>query len=244
MFDATVKNGQHEPMPMDLRTTWNQLAAEWVEWARDPGLDDDFCAFHLEAFMRLVPEPGRMTLDLAAGEGRITRELRRRSHRVIGVDSSPALTRAAVDHPDAAPAVVADAAKLPLPAASVDLAVAFMCLHDFDDLAAVGRQIKRVLRPGAALLIALLHPFVTGALVDSYSSEATYESTVATADKAMVYRGPIVPSAPTSSSWSNLDFASTTCRRSPTRDPFPQGSSSCTSQLHPHRSKPKRDADF
>jgi SAM-dependent methyltransferase len=70
---------------------WNRRAAAWVEWARDPELDDDFWSFHLEAFLSLVPEPGRLTLDLAAGEGRVTRELQRRGHTVIGVDSSPAV---------------------------------------------------------------------------------------------------------------------------------------------------------
>lgn len=163
-------------MSTDLRNAWNRRAAAWVEWARDPELDDDFWSFHLEAFISLVPEPGTLTLDLAAGEGRVTRELQQRGHTVIGVDSSPALTRAAVEHADAAPAVVGDATKLPLRNGCVDLVVAFMCLHDFDDLVAAGAEMKRVLRKDGMLLIALLHPFVTGTLVDSYSSDATYES--------------------------------------------------------------------
>lgn len=176
-------------MATDLRNMWNRRAAAWVEWARDPELDDDFWSFHLEAFLSLVPEPGRLTLDLAAGEGRVTRELQRRGHTVIGVDSSPALTRAAAEHSDGAPAAVGDATKLPLPNSCVDLVVAFMCLHDFDDLIAAGAEIKRVLREDGTLLIALLHPFVTGTMVESYSSDATYESVVSRSDKAMVYRG-------------------------------------------------------
>jgi hypothetical protein len=53
---------------------------------------------------------------------------------VVALDSSRALTRARVAHETPVLAVVADAVAFPLRAQSADLAVAFMSLHDIDDL--------------------------------------------------------------------------------------------------------------
>jgi hypothetical protein len=38
-------------------------------------LDDDFWQFHLPEFLRLVPAPGRPTVDVGCGEGRLGRVL-------------------------------------------------------------------------------------------------------------------------------------------------------------------------
>jgi SAM-dependent methyltransferase len=52
----------------------------------------------------------------------------------------------------------ADASATPLPDAAVDLVVAFMSLHDMDDMAGAVREIGRVLRPGGRLCLAVVHP--------------------------------------------------------------------------------------
>lgn len=179
----------YERIGLDLRTAWSERAASWIRWARDPDLDDDFWLFHLSRFLEFVPSPGAHTLDVAAGEGRLTRELQKAGHRIVGVDSSFDLTRAAFKHPEAAPAVVGDASRLPLADGSVDLAVAFMCLHDFDELESAVAEIHRVLASGGKVVVALLHPFVTGELVGAYGDETTYDFQVERAGLTMNYRG-------------------------------------------------------
>lgn len=174
---------------MDLRTTWSERASSWIEWARGPELDDDFWAFHMPSFLDFVPAAGTATLDIAAGEGRLTRELERAGHSVVGLDASFVLTRAAATHPGAAPAVVGDAGCLPLADGSVDLVVAFMCLHDFDELDKAVGEIHRVLLSGGKFVVALLHPFVTGGLVSAYGAEETYDSPVERGGRTMSYRG-------------------------------------------------------
>jgi SAM-dependent methyltransferase len=137
---------------------WNAHAHEWIAWARVPGLDT-YWRFHRDAFLPLIPSPGRLTVDVGCGEGRVSRDLQAMGHRVLATDLSLAMSRAAAAHPtDPAPAVVADATRLPLATASGDCAVAFMSLHDIDHMSAAVKEIARVLTVGGHLVMAIVHP--------------------------------------------------------------------------------------
>jgi ubiquinone/menaquinone biosynthesis C-methylase UbiE len=63
-----------------------------------------------------VPAPGRATLDVGCGEGRVTRDLAARGHRVIGIDASPTLLGAATDADPDGHYQLADAVALPFEA--------------------------------------------------------------------------------------------------------------------------------
>lgn len=141
---------------MSLRGAWQDQADNWIAWARRPG-HDSYWQFHRDAFLPLVPPPGRLTLDVGCGEGRVSRDLADAGHRVLGLDASAAMVGAAraVAGP---PAVVADAAALPVPDGAADCAVAFMSLHDVDDLDAAVGELARVLAPGGRLVMAIVHP--------------------------------------------------------------------------------------
>jgi ubiquinone/menaquinone biosynthesis C-methylase UbiE len=115
-----------------LRDAWEGVATQWLAWSRRPG-HDSYWAFHREAFLPLVPGPGKLTVDIGCGEGRLGRDLAADGHRVLCVDASMTMARAATAHPDnTAAVVVADAAALPVRSASADLAIAFMSLQDVD----------------------------------------------------------------------------------------------------------------
>src|SRR5262249_2571195 len=74
-------------------------------------------------------------------------------------DLSLAMSQAAAPHPAApVPAVVADAARLPLPTGSADCAVAFMSLHDIDYMPTAVSEIARILSVGGYLVMAIVHP--------------------------------------------------------------------------------------
>ncbi|MDY7101535.1 MAG: methyltransferase domain-containing protein [Actinomycetota bacterium] len=109
-------------------------------------------------FFELVPDPGTLTVDLGTGEGRFGRDLVTRGHRVVAFDASPTMVRAVRGHTDPLPVALADAAALPLADAAADLVVAFMCLHDLDDLGGVITEAGRVLEPGGRLCAAIVHP--------------------------------------------------------------------------------------
>lgn len=106
-----------------------------------------------------MPHPGRLTVDLGCGEGRVGRDLAARGHRVVGLDASPAMVYAAADHPEAAGLItVGDAARLPLATGSADCVVAHMSLQDIDDMESAVREIARVLQPGGRVVLAIVHP--------------------------------------------------------------------------------------
>ena len=148
---------------MSLRESWDAHAEDWIGWARGEDAngrtDHFFWSFSLPELLALLPAPGRLTVDLGCGEGRLSRELAARGHRVVGVEASPALVRAARE---AAPEIevhVADAVALPLADGSADLVVASMVLMNLDDLDAAMAEVARVLAPGGTLVASIVHPF-------------------------------------------------------------------------------------
>jgi SAM-dependent methyltransferase len=140
---------------MSLREFWDDQADAWERFARTRGHDVFHEEFNFPAFLELVPPPGRATLDVGCGEGRVGAELRRRGHRVVGVDSSPRMVELASELHEAH---VADVTGLPFPDGSFDLAVAYMSLMNFDDLEGAVGEVGRVLEPGSRFCAALIHP--------------------------------------------------------------------------------------
>src|SRR3954451_3663156 len=123
---------------MSLRESWDANAEAWIGWARGEvggaHADHFFWRFALPETLALLPEPGRLTLDLGCGEGRLSRVLAGHGNHVVGVEASPPLVDAARD---AAPDIevhVADAGDLPLDDGAADLVVASMVLMNLDDL--------------------------------------------------------------------------------------------------------------
>jgi SAM-dependent methyltransferase len=140
-----------------MRAAWEQHAAAWIRWAREPG-HDSYWRFHRDAFLELVPAPGRRTLDLGCGEGRLSRDLRGLGHDVVGLDASPTMVAAAREADPDLEVVLADAAGLPFEDAAFDCVVAFMSLQDVDDDAKAIAEAARVLAPGGRFCMAIVHP--------------------------------------------------------------------------------------
>lgn len=174
---------------MDLRTAWQERADTWVRWARSPDRDDDFWQFHLPHFLSLLPPPGRLTVDVGCGEGRLGRILTAAGYLVIGCDAAFPLVKAAAVAPQPGTVVVADAARLPIRDHAADLVTAFMCLHDFDDMTAAVAEAARILAPDGRFAIALLHPVFTTRITGSYADEQPYALTIDRAGQAMTYHG-------------------------------------------------------
>jgi demethylmenaquinone methyltransferase/2-methoxy-6-polyprenyl-1,4-benzoquinol methylase len=97
--------------------------------------------------------PGDRVLDLACGSGDLAAEARAAGARVIGLDFSAGMLRAARARQVGCALVRADALALPLPDASVDAVVSGFALRNFVDLAAALAESARVLRPGGRLAL-------------------------------------------------------------------------------------------
>jgi SAM-dependent methyltransferase len=158
---------------MSLRDAWEGQARNWIRFSSTPGHDAGFWEFGLPHFLELLSPPGRLTLDVGCGEGRLPRILRERGHTVVGVDASPTLIARAAEL-GSKQYVNADAARLPIRDACADLVVTYMSLHDIDDLAGAIREIGRVLIPGGHCCFAILHPIATAGAYAERTAEAPF----------------------------------------------------------------------
>jgi ubiquinone/menaquinone biosynthesis C-methylase UbiE len=185
---------------MASEASWEREAERWVLWARTPG-HDAFWQYRDEFFEAMVPPPGRQTLEVGCGEGRVLRDLAARGHRVVGVDSSPTLLGYARDESQTGRFALADGAALPFRGSSFDIVVAFNSLMDVDDMPGAVREASRVLAGGGCLCACVTHPVSdSGAFVSaepdaafviegSYFGRRRFEATVERAGLKMTFRG-------------------------------------------------------
>lgn len=153
-----------------MHARWDAIAAAYADAVAD-SVDDPATA----SLLGLVGDVGQRTVvDLACGNGRVTRELARRGAVVVGVDVSSRLLQHARDseaaHPLGVRYVHGDAATS-LPAdGSVDVVVCNFGLSDIDDLAGTVRATGAALRDGGVFVFSLLHPCFPGWDDDAPSS--------------------------------------------------------------------------
>ena len=179
---------------------WEREAANWIAWARAPGHDSYW--YYRDAFFQLVPAPRRETLEVGCGEGRVSRDLVSRGHRVTGIDASPTLLRAAQDGDPGGRYLLADAAALPFADASFDLVVAYNTLMDVADMPAAVAEAARVLEPGGRFCISVTHPLADAGAFDdegrfviggSYFGRRPFEGTFERSGLTMTFRGWCYP---------------------------------------------------
>jgi SAM-dependent methyltransferase len=157
----------------DLRAAWEEHATAFIAWAREPH-HDSYWRFHRDAFLSLVPAPGRRTLDLGCGEGRLSRDLKALGHDVVGIDASPTMLAAAREADPQIETHLADAAALPFADGAFDCVVAFMSLQDVDDFEGALRESERVLERGGRLCLAIVHPINSAGRFESEEPASRY----------------------------------------------------------------------
>jgi ubiquinone/menaquinone biosynthesis C-methylase UbiE len=156
-----------------LSEGWEAAARDWAAWARKPG-HDSYWRFHKEPFFALLPPPGRLTIDIGCGEGRVARDLKMLGHNVVALDVSPTMVEFARAADPSMKVIVADAARLPFDDGAADLAVAFMSLHDVDDMPGAILDAGRVISRGGAFCLAIVHPINSVGRFESYDPDARY----------------------------------------------------------------------
>ena len=128
--------------------------------------------YRRDALLRAGLKPGMLTLDVAVGTGLVARQASRivgNRGAVIGVDPSPAMI--AATPLDGVKLVRGIGEALPFPDRTFDFLSLGFALRHLDDLDAVFREFRRVLKPGGRLLLLEIsrpHGRVTRALVKLY----------------------------------------------------------------------------
>lgn len=154
------------------RKHWESEASNWAAWARTP----DFDAYwkYSPHFFDLVPAPGNRTLEVGCGEGRVTRDLATRGHRVVAADATETLIRLAKDADPNSSYLRCDAACLPFRDESFDLAVFYNSLMDIDDMESAVHEAARVLCPGGTMCACVTHPIADAGRFESRDGDAPF----------------------------------------------------------------------
>ena len=151
--DITRRIGDH----------WDREARLWAEVVR--GHTDVYReGLAVPAFLELLGEVGGKTvLDIACGEGSVTRELARQGAKMTALDLSPAMIELAVEEEKKEPLGidyhVGNSARLDTIAdGSFDVVICFMAVMDIAAVDNTFREVARVMKPGGRFLFNILHP--------------------------------------------------------------------------------------
>lgn len=149
---------------MNTSELYNQSASSWQRTG--PVLLSDFTARPF-LLSRCEPLAGAHVLDLGCGEGYIARQLvARGAAQVLGIDISAAMIDQAIAAGTAEGRIqyqVGTATQpLPVPPASIDLAVAVFLFNYLNvvEMTSVMTQVRHLLRPGGHFLFSVPHPLL------------------------------------------------------------------------------------
>jgi SAM-dependent methyltransferase len=156
-----------------LSSDWEREADNWIAWVRRPGHDAYW--YYRDAFFdEIVPLPGRATLEIGCGEGRVARDLAERGHQVTAIDAAPTMVRAAQEADPGGTYVLGDAAALPFDDASFDVVVSYNSLMDVDDMPGSVCEAGRVLEGGGRFCVSVTHPFMDAGSFESREPDARF----------------------------------------------------------------------
>lgn len=135
----------------DTQAFFEDAAAHWE------GIRDELygSAFSRDAMLGLLP-PDWTVVDLGCGNGSLSVDLSRYVKRVIGIDSSPAMLKAAKQRASGADNITfkrADLAQLPIDEGACDGALCVLVLSYLQEPEAALREMARVLRPGGRAVV-------------------------------------------------------------------------------------------
>jgi SAM-dependent methyltransferase len=155
-----VPAGENERVSDEVgrQPQYDAFAREFLDHARD-----GFFNAHYDrpACLSLLGDvAGKTVLDAACGPGLYAEELIRRGADVTGFDQSPQmvqLSRVRAGQGDFRVHDLADPISW-LPDGSVDLVLLALAIDYIDDRVAALRELRRVLRPGGALVLSRQHP--------------------------------------------------------------------------------------
>ena len=167
------------------RSAWNANAVFWDARMGDEG-NDFLNVLCWPVILRLLdPGASHRILDIACGNGILTRRLAQISRQVVGFDFSDELIRLAVERTSASlPNITyhmldaSDATALvsKLGEATFDSALCNMALFDMADIEPLFHTLPRLLKPGGLFVFTLTHPAFNNASCVRLAEEKVVQS--------------------------------------------------------------------
>lgn len=140
-------------------TSWNTVA-KWYDKLQESGGSDHYQNVIIPGTLRLVgPHDGMSVLDVACGQGNISRAMAGLGAKVTGVDAAVDLIAAAKKH-GGGTFIAGDATKLgelELPG-EYDAATCIMALSNIEPIEPVFEGIASLLKPDGSLVFVISHP--------------------------------------------------------------------------------------
>jgi ubiquinone/menaquinone biosynthesis C-methylase UbiE len=179
----------------DGTTDWSNVADWYDQLVGEAGSE-----YHREVVLpgvvRLLnPKPRERMIDVACGQGVLTRLLHERGVEATGVDAARELIQAARQRSD--PAIhyhVADARELNFLAEnSFDAAACVLAIQNINPIAPVMDGVARALKPGGRFVVAMMHPAFRGSKETSWGWDPAKEVQYRRVDRYLLPRkSPIV----------------------------------------------------
>ncbi|HYT18463.1 MAG TPA: class I SAM-dependent methyltransferase [Thermoplasmata archaeon] len=180
--------------------SWARMA-EWYDAKQGDAGDLWHRTLIDPTFLRVVGDVrGRRVLDLACGNGYLSRRFARAGANVVGVDASaPILARARAREEHEPLGIVyhvADAADLHMMEdAGFDVVACNMAFMDMEDVEKPIRESARILRPGGRLVASLSHPCFDQGPTSTWLMERLFRTTNVSR-RISRYREPFVNQIP------------------------------------------------
>ncbi|MGB7158426.1 MAG: methyltransferase domain-containing protein [Tepidisphaeraceae bacterium] len=150
--------------PTTTTTDWHGVS-EWY----DRIVGDAGSEYHqhvvIPGVLRLLaPKPGEAMIDIACGQGVLSRGLQERGIAMTGVDAAPGLIRAARERgPASIPYHVGDARDLSrFEADHFDAAACVLAIQNINPIQPVCESVARLLKPFGKFVIVMMHPAFRG----------------------------------------------------------------------------------
>jgi SAM-dependent methyltransferase len=150
------------------------------KWSEIYARDDEFFAYAMQVRRALVLEAVEeddgfrrgVLLDAGCGAGGVSAELARRGYSIIALDFSLEMARAAREALGENRVVVADVRHLPFANESIANAISIGVLGYLPDLRLAAQDLRRVLRPGGAAIVAARNRWELSRALDLPTSAA------------------------------------------------------------------------
>jgi SAM-dependent methyltransferase len=137
---------------------WESHADWWIDGFTD-GADPEY----VDQILPLAAQElagARRLLDIGCGEGQVSRLASVAGASVVGIDPTWSCVGVAEERGGGAGYAQAEAAALPFPSESFDVAVACLVFEHIDDVTGAISEVARVLEPGGRFCFFLNHPIL------------------------------------------------------------------------------------